>query len=428
MCLSVYNPFLPLNFYPVRAQPKPALAKTKDLKDNAVTFKINPACEWAKCSAKLKDYVQLQEHVTEHIATVTPTEDEDNQYECLWDLCNYSTDDHKLFRIHVHYHIYHTHLKTTGETLLMKKKLPPCLIDSRRRNYIPDILHEYLCQWQGCTRKYEKVYEFFDHLRQHCRFDWSLEQKHRRNIANVRQMKCGWVACSKVFGTLVPYVDHVQNHSQEKLFACPNCGSTFKSYNKFYKHYQRQSETSKRSELRNGFFFCLIFFCSTEPYQCSQCFKYYATEELLCTHKNSHVNCHKCSLCDMTCASQSALAQHVRYRHVAEKPFKCSLCSYASKSKSDLEKHIMIKHEKALHECEEFGCNFRTESYTLMRRVCIALYFLIVNGRLGIRLTWYTPFKCKCVYLHIKSMLTNKSTKILKIFVSKVLFFSGQDR
>lgn len=354
------------------AQHKPTTTKAKDPKANdVVTYKINSACEWAKCSAKLKDYAQLQEHVTEHIDAVTPSEDDDNQYECLWDLCNYSSDDHKLFRVHVHYHIYHTNLKIAGETLLMKKKLPPCLIDSRRRNYIPDILHEYLCQWQGCNRKYEKVYEFFGHLRQHCLFDWSLEQKYRRGIMNVRQMKCGWVACKKTFGSLVPYVDHVQNHSQEKLFACPNCGSVFKSYNKFYKHYQRQSENSKivviflRGTLRDG----NTIVCFAEPYQCSQCFKYYATEELLCTHKNSHVNCHKCTLCDMTCASQSALAQHVRYRHVGERPFKCTLCSYASKSKSDLEKHIMIKHENTLHECEEFGCNFRTESYTLMRRV-----------------------------------------------------------
>lgn len=71
----------------------------------------------------------------------------------------------------------------------------------------------------------------------------------------------------------------------------------------------------------------------------------------------------------MTCTSQATLSQHIRYRHITEKPFKCSNCSHSSKSRYDLERHIMMKHEKKTLICEE--CSFRTESYSLMRKVSV---------------------------------------------------------
>lgn len=194
---------------------------------------------------KFEDYKELQIHVTEHITSIKIYENKEYQYECLWDLCSYLTTNHKLLCIHIHYHVYHTNLKNNGEALLMKKKLPPCLIDSRQRNFVPEIYQEYRCQWYGCPQKFEQIYFYFSHVREHCNFVWSMEIKYKRNIANKRQMKCCWVACTKTFNKLPQYIEHVQNHSQEKLFACPNCGSTFRSYNKFYKHYQRQSENSK---------------------------------------------------------------------------------------------------------------------------------------------------------------------------------------
>ena len=40
------------------------------------------------------------------------------------------------------------------------------------------------------------------------------------------------------------------------------------------------------------------------------------------------VNNVKCQFCDMTCPNASALKQHVKFRHSAERPFKCDVCSY----------------------------------------------------------------------------------------------------
>lgn len=224
---------------------QPKNSKNNVSNSNNILYKINSSCEWAKCSKKFEDYSQLQVHVTEHIKSLKSYENENHRYGCPWDLCNYLTTNYQLFSIHIHYHVYHTNLKNKGESLIMGKKLPPCQVDSRQRNFIPEINQEFLCQWYGCTRKYEEIYNYFSHIREHCRFVWSMEMKYKRNIASKREMKCGWAGCTKSFNKLLPYSDHVQTHSQEKLCACPNCGSTFKAYNNLYKHYERQSKSSK---------------------------------------------------------------------------------------------------------------------------------------------------------------------------------------
>lgn len=77
----------------------------------------------------------------------------------------------------------------------------------------------------------------------------------------------------------------------------------------------------------------------------------------------------------MTCPSPSGLANHVRYRHIAEKPFACQLCDSKFTNKPDLEKHILAKHEKHVYECEEFDCGFLTESLYLMKKVSARKHF-----------------------------------------------------
>lgn len=106
-----------------------------------------------------------------------------------------------------------------------------------------------------------------------------------------------------------------------------------------------------------------------ESYQCVHCFKNFYNEELLNTHMYFHINKHKCSMCDMTCPSPSALAKHIRQRHIAVKPFQCRSCAFQTALKKDLERHIMTQHEQHVYACEEFDCDFETPSYYMMRMV-----------------------------------------------------------
>lgn len=40
----------------------------------------------------------------------------------------------------------------------------------------------------------------------------------------------------------------------------------------------------------------------------------------------------------------------------------------------DLDKHVLVRHEKPLFECNEFGCNFSTESLYMMKKVIVILF------------------------------------------------------
>lgn len=85
-------------------------------------------------------------------------------------------------------------------------------------------------------------------------------------------------------------------------------------------------------------------------------------------------------MCDMTCSSASALATHIRYRHLKDKPFKCVECEYRCVRESDLNQHVQLVHTKEVHRCEEPGCNYTVRTYQSLRRVgnIIILYELFI--------------------------------------------------
>lgn len=210
----------------------------RDTKKSKTIYKVDFGCEWGKCNENIEHFDDFEKHICEHIDQILG----ENPYRCQWDLCSFKCYDLSLFKIHVCYHTYHTKLKTKGEVYLHERKLPPCAIDSRRRNFIPENLTEFTCQWEFCNFKSLKIYEFYEHLRLHCSLESAMEQKYIRN--NVRTLKCGWVCCTKQFTRLSPLLFHVKIHVKQKICACPNCGSSFMSYAKFCAHFIRQSDHS----------------------------------------------------------------------------------------------------------------------------------------------------------------------------------------
>lgn len=73
----------------------------------------------------------------------------------------------------------------------------------------------------------------------------------------------------------------------------------------------------------------------------------------------------------MTCSSGSALATHVRYRHLKDKPFQCMKCDYRCVRESDLNQHVQLVHTIETHRCEEPDCNYEVRTYQALRRVFI---------------------------------------------------------
>ena len=70
----------------------------------------------------------------------------------------------------------------------------------------------------------------------------------------------------------------------------------------------------------------------------------------------------------MTCPTPSALANHIRYKHLVEKPFKCELCEYAGKTQHDVKAHLKVHYEEVELACTEPGCTFRCRAQQTMKK------------------------------------------------------------
>lgn len=162
-------------------------------------------------------------------------------YDCHWDLCNYKTNDKTELTIHIGFHVYHTNLKNIGECYLQSKdNLPPCVLDSRCRNLIPDETISHECKWEDCTKTFLKINDFMDHVREHGTHEAKFKRQNRNNA-----MTCRWVDCGKTFTVIAIFADHRRTHTKEKQCGCPNCGTLFRNFSKFYDHFRRQSATSE---------------------------------------------------------------------------------------------------------------------------------------------------------------------------------------
>lgn len=198
------------------------------------------ACEWQKCRQALSTYAELTVHVEQHatqfVEEIRPV------YECQWDLCDFDTSDKQMFIGHCSFHSYHTHIKTIGEQMLLgKNPLPACTLDSRRRNVIPEMKAENLCMWRNCEHKSDTIQMYYDHVRDHIKFEMQMQKKNGRNT----NVECEWIDCKKTFNRQQKMKEHLRSHTGERIFACANCGSMFNSYTKFYDHFKRQAIESK---------------------------------------------------------------------------------------------------------------------------------------------------------------------------------------
>lgn len=88
----------------------------------------------------------------------------------------------------------------------------------------------------------------------------------------------------------------MRSHTQERLVACPTCGSMFASNTKFFDHLHRQADPVGKKD----FFFCVLVllvlleknhFCArihTESLVCEHCGKAFSRERLLRDHVRQH--------------------------------------------------------------------------------------------------------------------------------------------
>ncbi|KAH8329949.1 hypothetical protein KR067_010078 [Drosophila pandora] len=334
-------------------------------------------CGWIGCQEICGGEWNLNTHIAQHLEEyarqVAQGDPEVEQIHCCsWNSCDYQTLCLEEFERHSYYHGYYMHLLLQGKLECdLHPEIPACTAPPRQAEKLPHLGQNFLCGWTDCEREFVSIVEFQDHIVKHALFEYDIQKTPDDERPKTQ---CNWTMCHKQMGNKYRLIEHISTHSNKKQVACFHCGELFRTKTTLFDHLRRQPENN------------------TNSFQCAQCFKFFATKKLLKSHVVRHVNCYKCTMCDMTCSSAGSLTTHIRYRHLKDKPLKCSECDTRCVRESDLAKHVQIVHSKTVHQCEHPDCEYSVRTYTQMRR-----HFLEVHGNNPIL------YACHCCERFFKS-------------------------
>lgn len=326
---------------------KPLRTLLRKLSDYQIKRFIKLECEFGKCSFETLEERTYFNHVNDHLMDIVKNE----EMICKWDLCEYSTKNSDEFIRHLHYHAYHTTLKTFGYGLSQVVSLPICQGDSRLRNVIPELKNNYFCYWLGCNESYLIFTEYIDHVNHHISEYSTGSPWKGPNQVKVKDIRvvCHWEGCERTIANVFELKRHLRVHTQQKAIACPNCGHTFSTKLLLINHLVRQVVGQR-------------------TFKCPECTKFYPSEKLLKDHVRSHVNKFQCSLCGLSCQKRSVLARHIRYRHIKTKLFACDKCSYKGTTQADLDSHSNRHKEGSFFKCDVFQCNYSCRTLMALKR------------------------------------------------------------
>ncbi|XP_075892400.1 histone H4 transcription factor [Nelusetta ayraudi] len=305
-------------------------------------------CEWDSCGFTGHNMVELSDHMSLHLMDYVGDNDaleELDEYACLWNECEFiSMGSLEELEVHAYFHNYHSKLKFVGSQVLRSRPdLPVCGQVVHSGNLHPEGSEGSVCQWENCDCTFNNPEWFYRHVDNH------VESAEPQSLAQQQQQAlfCQWAGCDAFFKIRYRLREHMRSHTQEKLVACPTCGSMFSSNTKLFDHLHRQAEPN-------------------ESLVCEHCGKAFSNERLLRDHVRQHVNQVKCPFCDMSCTTLAALKIHIRFRHCDERPFPCDFCDKRFKNQRDLQKHTEVHNEGTVYHCTVEGCDYSCHTYPTM--------------------------------------------------------------
>jgi hypothetical protein len=219
---------------------------------------IELKCEWKNCEKLYKNMDIYLSHIDQHLNDYLSGFFDHNgeDFECFWQGCDAQSFDRceSTFKRHVRFHAFHTKLKQIGKNVLsslednFKEKnlsvgqlnaihnVPRCNLDDQTRNIIPELPYRFQCSWNSCQFYIDNPELFYRHIKTHV-------DEYPKELKND---KCLWSECKQQISNKNRLIEHIRHHSQEKLVACPTCGSLFATITKFIDHCSRSSDSSSK--------------------------------------------------------------------------------------------------------------------------------------------------------------------------------------
>lgn len=387
-------------------------------------------CEWANCEkSRFTDLTLFLGHLRQHGAHVQPSDE--GSIVCEWADCSDEFGEAKLseFQLHLSYHGYHSKLMSYGTAEIRKiskqiGKLVRCYIDSSARTVLPVLPDSFICGWQRCFQVFYDAESFYRHVERHPFDDISIPKNVTKSqLKQLKFASCKWNDCIFQTNSRWHLKDHLRSHTQEKLVACPNCGSMFCSKFKLGDHILRQylnenftsehmqtlllqvsndkqqvtqvtltlipsinsdkepgaageaNDAGLTGALQEEGFASSLVIDDQQPTssatdkrssnQSSSSDKTQSNQSKTATDPtqfSTALGQFKCENCDKVCATKSLLREHAK-SHFESYVYQCELCSFKSPSPSGIQHHKKYRHsEERPFNCQFCDAKFKSKS------------------------------------------------------------------
>ncbi|XP_077292854.1 uncharacterized protein LOC143915907 [Arctopsyche grandis] len=188
----------------------------------------------------------------------------------------------------------------------------------------------------------------------------SILQLHQENVIQFENEHC-----SKSW-----HVIHERSHNGEKPYKCDICFKSFAlnyslfTHKKDHHFEEKQYKCDICSKSFTQKYYLLdhkLTHTENMSYKCDICLKSFATKSQLITHERSHTGdkLYKCDICSNSFSHKGSIVRHME-SHTKEKLHRCNICK-----KSFLRKYQLFKHELQVHVQEKpYKCEICSKSFS----------------------------------------------------------------